>query len=413
MKRILIGVTFLIGFLPSRAICDDSFSVGGYMKSFFVTSDFPFENYETRVALKDRLRLEMFWKPTEWIAFESAYDFSVKYQHPTLLEEPQAFEFTGERAYRIEDFKRRLFPPDEDSSVQIGVFHNLDRAVLTLSSSFFDLNLGRQAIAWGSARVVNPTDVIVPFAYNELDTEERPGVDAIRARFPLGLMGEYDIGYIWGEKSKFNHSAYYHRCRLYAWGTDFSALMMVFKKNFIGGIDVTGSIGGAGIWLEGAYNFSRALDDNSQDGTDDYFRTSIGMDYVFSDGTYTFLEYHFNQAGTSEPGEYLYELSTPPYTDGAVFLMGRHYLAPGVTYQITPLIVFSGQALVNINDLSLLFTPQIEYNITQNMYISAGTFNGIGKEPEAAQQGLLPTGEPQSEFGSYPDIYYASFRYYF
>ncbi|MBN2105171.1 bifunctional alpha,alpha-trehalose-phosphate synthase (UDP-forming)/trehalose-phosphatase [bacterium] len=52
---------------------------------------------------------------------------------------------------------------------------------------------GRQDIVWGSARTVNPMDVIAPFSFGSLDTEDRRGVDAIRLRIPVGCMGEIDF----------------------------------------------------------------------------------------------------------------------------------------------------------------------------------------------------------------------------
>jgi hypothetical protein len=62
-------------------------------------------------------------------------------------------------------------------------------------------------------------------------------------------------------------------------------------------------------------------------------------------------------------------------------------------------------------DPSLFVTPQAEYNIASNIYIGAGSFIGIGKGPTAVQ-GELPF-VLRSEFGSYPNIYFGSFRYYF
>ena len=53
-----------------------------------------------------------------------------------------------------------------------------------------------QAIAWGSAFVINPTDVIAPYVYNALDQEERYGVDALRVRVPTGALSETDLGYV-------------------------------------------------------------------------------------------------------------------------------------------------------------------------------------------------------------------------
>ena len=78
-------------------------------------------------------------------------------------------------------------------------YQNLDRAFLTFSPPSGDIYIGRQAIAFGAADVVNPTDVLAPYGFDSLDTENRPGVDALRYRIPFGGMGELDFGVVCGD----------------------------------------------------------------------------------------------------------------------------------------------------------------------------------------------------------------------
>jgi len=87
------------------------------------------------------------------------------------------------------------------------VLQNLDRLYATVAAPHFDLYVGRQAIAWGSARAVNPTDIIAPFLYTEIDTEDRVGVDAARLRIPAGALGEIDAAYVGGEDLEWGQSA--------------------------------------------------------------------------------------------------------------------------------------------------------------------------------------------------------------
>ena len=98
------------------------------------------------------------------------------------------------------------------------------------------------------------------------------------------------------------------------------------------------------------------------------------------------------------------------YSEGSVYLLGKHYLSLGVGYKIHPLIPFNGFIMYNLSDNSIVFAPMIEYNISENIYISAGAYLGIGKAPVYTEQhdfGL------RSEFGSYPDMIFTSFRIYF
>jgi hypothetical protein len=227
-------------------------------------------------------------------------------------------------------------------------------------------------------------------------------------------MGEVDTGYIFGEDFTFDKSAFYVRGKFYAAKTDFSFLLLGFAENFMVGWDISRSIGGAGVWLEGAYVFVDALGDYGVGKAYNYLRATVGLDYSLSGKTYGFLEYHFSGAGTVRPQEYLVNLLKPGRLEGTVYLMGKHYFIPGASYQITPLIIFTGQALINLSDPSLFLAPHIEYNVSPNIYLFAGAFIGIGRSPE-----ILDPNSPAlsrrfcSEFGGYPDIYFSSFRVYF
>ena len=104
-------------------------------------------------------------------------------------------------------------------------------------------------------------------------------------------------------------------------------------------------------------------------------RLSAGADYNFVQGVYAFVEYHFNSAGQSDPDRYfnnLFYTKRTAYVEGAVYLLGRHYIIPGISWQLTPLATVFAEVLSNLNDGSLLIAPSLEYNISDNLYLSLG-----------------------------------------
>ena len=139
---------------------------------------------------------------------------------------------------------------------------------------------------------------------------------------------------------------------------------------------------------------------------------SVGLDYSFSGTIYGFTEYHFSQAGMKNPEDYFSNLIQPAYTDGAVYLMGRHYLALGMVYQIISLINLSIQPIVNMIDKSSSLSTQIEYNVAQDIYLSLGMWIGIGQQPSILSNNST-TQKLDSEFGGYPNICFSSLRIYF
>jgi hypothetical protein len=418
-KYLTLFLPFLLW--PILAFADEPFSINGYYKNFFVVFNPP--KYKTAAALPDqpsigavnnRLRIKLFYNFNTWLSLHAAHDFSPRIQDPLLFENQPVLISVDPFKYRAIDFDARLYPAQNKNVASFGIFHNLDRALVTVKTAPADMMIGRQAIAWGSARVLNPTDILAPFSFEELDTEERIGVDAVRARVPLSALAEFDAGYVFGKDFQFEQSAFFTRAKFYAMETDVALLLLGFREHLLAGIDIARSIGGAGFWLEAAYTFAEFLNDAATGKANDYFRGTIGLDYALSGKTYGFIEYHFSEAGAGAPENYLKNTAHPAFADGAVYLLGKHYLAPGLTHQITPLISFGGQALFNLADRSLFVSPTVEYNIAQNIYVSAGAFFGIGKRPEIALDGpLSPVLKFRSEFGGYPDIYFSSFRIYF
>ena len=207
----------------------------------------------SRVRLQGRISLGTFG------SFFLAYDFAPWIEDPLLSQSNLFQNSLTVNNYRAFDFDRRLYPESDDPERSFSILHNLDRVEFTIRIGRFDLFAGRQAIAWGSARTINPTDVIAPFGYTHLDIEDQVGVDGIRIRTPLGFMGEVDAGYLSGEDFKFNQSAFFVRVKQYVAHTDATVLIVGFRENVMLGIDLARSIGGAGTWFEGGFIFDDLL----------------------------------------------------------------------------------------------------------------------------------------------------------
>jgi len=411
----------LVGLLPAVAAAS-SYAINGYGKSYFVVYDPPRIDHAADHdadkligSVSNRVRINAVYHAGDRLSFAASYNIIPRIQDISLFKTQTDAGGTGFPVYRFDDFNARIYPGSDNDVGNVGVFHNLDRFFLTFNSGVADVYLGRQAIAWGSARTINPTDILAPYAFDELDTEDRIGVDAVRVRIPIGFMGEIDGGYVFGSDFAFEESAFFLRGKFYSARTDISPMIVGFRENLMLGIDLARSIGGAGVWLEGAYVFVDALDGRQYGSSEDYARATVGIDYALTGTVYGFAEYHFSQAGSGNPDEYNELFKTPPYRDGAVYLLGRHYFIPGASWQMTPLLIFSGTALINLEDPSVYFAPQVEYNIAENIYLSAGGYIGIGKRPynqigdDSSDHSLIY----RSEFGGYSDMYFTSFRVYF
>lgn len=413
MQKIFAYALVFILLLPNLSA--ESLQTGGYYKSFFTilnsTSLNESVTQQKSFMVSNQVRFNISYEITDLLSFNTSYNFSPRWQDGPFFKENHFNTGIDPTSYRLVDLNSQIYPYENDSIENFGIFQNLDRAFATISTEIMDIYIGRQTVAWGSGRVLNPTDILAPFTFNELDTEDRFGIDALRIRIPVGTMSEFDTGYVLGKHLNFNKSAFFFRSQSNFMETDASALMMIFRNNFLIGFDFARAIGGAGFWLESAYVFPHILRDEDLLSSK-YLRMSVGLDYSFSGTTYGFTEYHFSQAGMENPEDYFSNLIQPAYTDGTVYLMGRHYLALGMVYQIISLINLSIQPLVNMIDKSSSLSAQIEYNVAQDIYLSLGMWIGIGQQP-----GILSDNSTaqklDSEFGGYPDICFSSLRIYF
>jgi len=413
--RLPAAALALMSFLPAAA-ADLKFA--GYLKNYSVAFRLPGAETDAASPLllglsQFRLRLSLGYAPSPSISFQAAYDISPRVQDALFFQDSPFVLVPAAGNYRAADFRSLLVPAAGDPVRSFGLYHNLDRLSMTVKMTFGDLIVGRQPVAWGSGRVTNPTDIIAPFTFHELDKEERFGVDALRLRVPLGPLGELDTGYVFGRDFAFRQSALFVRGKVNVLRTDVSLLLLGFREDLLVGMDLARSLGGSGVWLEAAYVLPGALG-RRESGASNYARLTAGIDRSLGDRTYAFFEYHFNSAGASQPESYGTLFPRPAYTRGAVYLMGRHYLAAGMTYQVTPLLPASGLILWNASDNSWALSPQGEYNIAENIYLGGGLYLGIGRRPQTSFFGGSG-GVPilRSEFGSYPDFAFLSFRAYF
>lgn len=420
-QSIVIIMLLLIG--GGRSVSAAEVDINGYYKNYSLGFDAPgyiglpaADQEPWTGTVTNRVRLNLLYRANDRLSASISYNLVPRVQDHSLSEQSNAVDDVRFPSYRLVDFDSRLYPAPSEGPHSFGIFHNLDRAFVTITTTHADVYLGRQAIAWGSARAINPTDILAPFAFDELDTEDRRGIDAARLRVPLGMMGELDAGYVFGPDGAVDNSAAYLRTKAYIARADVSFLAAAFREHLLVGLDITRAVGGASVWLETAYVFVDLMWSFSHryHWEDDYFRASLGLDHALSPTVYGFIEYHFSEAGSNHARDYHTLTTRPAFTDGAVYLWGTHYVIPGITWEITPLISGSAQSLFNITDQSVLVTPQIEYNIAEDMYLAAGAYIGLGSSP-----GIIKTYDGddtviyQSEFGAYSDMYFASFRVYF
>ena len=373
-------------------------NISGYLKSYVVAQDAIANNFFATNTIyqaqnSGRLMLETF---TDNTVFQLHYELSPLSVSRAIGGDLQSYNIVGDN-YRVSDIETSL---TNDLSSKTQFYQNLDRLNVQWRLGAGNLTIGRQAIAFGGARFINPTDVFLPFDIRTFNTEYRTGVDAVRFQKPWGDLGEVDVGVVLGAGGKRDRSAAFLQVSNNIGGKDYALAYIEYARQSLVSLSLQTEIGVMGFWFEGAF----------VEGDVDYFRGSTGLDYAFSGNTFGMIEYHYNGAGIDNTDRYLSLYDTLPYQRGGVFLLGENYLLPSFSFQVTPLLTLAIQAIVNLDDASGYTSLSAEYNVAENFYIDFADYIFVGDDLTV---GASQTPVLGSEYGANPNMLYSSIRWYF
>ena len=287
---------------------------------------------------------------------------------------------------------------------RLRVWHDVDRLALSLYTDAVDLTIGRQAITWGTAAIFPVADLWARFSPFEQETDEKPGVDAVRALFyPLdGLEMDAVVAHRGSAEdlSAGIRGAYsLDRLDLWAGGGKFwrEAIAMA----------------GATLLLDQArIRLEAALPWNLDDGELQDPRATLGADWL--SGTLSITgEYHFNGIGRPDPTGYDEVAVDRRFLRGETYYLGRHYLGGLVSWSpdVENRLTLALNGLANLEDGSTAFSPLASYDLGQATRLSVGGLVSTGDSPQL--QLLPPALNLRSEFGAYGDMVFTMVSVYF
>ncbi len=286
---------------------------------------------------------------------------------------------------------------DED---HLRVWHDLDRLAVTIYSDVVDLTIGRQAVTWGISNLFPIGDLWAQFSPFELDTEEKPGLDAIRALMYPAEGVELDA--VIADRGSSRDLSAGIRATIATPVADVYVGAGKFWRELMG---LAGVAFVVDKWqLRGEIGVPWEIDDEEVRR----IRTTIGADWVSSSVVFSF-EYHHNGLGSNQSEQYATQLATAEYARGETYYLGRHMFGALASYRPSDRLTLSGSSLVNIGDPSIALTPAATYDFGQNTRVSIGGLFSLG----AAPQFLGPVPQLESEFGTYGDFAYTQVSVYF
>ncbi|ABA89615.1 hypothetical protein Pcar_2376 [Syntrophotalea carbinolica DSM 2380] len=268
---------------------------------------------------------------------------------------------------------------------------HIDRLCLSGQASHLEWSLGRQAIGFGRILLASPLDVIAPFAPDALDTEIRPGVDALKLRYYIGQTGELGAYAVMGE-----HADDCSGLATLSWNTrglDILAITGLLRNRPMVGVGLAGDIGGIGIKMETAAYSGKKVSQPEGDLHRFFAIAALECWYRFGNGLVFTGQYLYNGAGADKPSQYPQALNSAPIREGLSFLLGQHYLLLAPSYELHPLVTLSGLGIVNLQDGSWLLRPALNISLSDNLDLMLFWGFTLGRSAKNLRF-------PRSEFGA-------------
>jgi len=300
----------------------------------------------------------------------------------------------------------------------------VDRLALTLEVDRVVLALGRFTVNWSVAEILAPNDFFAPFTPVAINTEWKPGVDAIRLAVTTGALSSVEVAGVLGNGTDsvpaWGRSAVLVRIATVLWGFEWALLGGKVAERWIAGCSFQGEAGPIGLRGEAHAGFPDAsgdgrLDDVDRDGAwrdDIHGRLSAGVDLNLPWQNLSLAtEYMFLSDGVGRASGYLGRLARL-FPDDQPFL-GRHYVALSAGVDIIPILRLDTLGLFNATDFSGLAAVILSYSIADEADAVLGVLLPWGDEP------LYQSGPPvygpsiESEFGLLPLMFFAETRFYF
>lgn len=320
---------------------------------------------------------------------------------------------------------------EPDTGDALVLRHRVDRLLLSLDVPHLRVALGRQPVSFGTGRIFTPLDLVNPFHPATIDTEYKPGVDALRIDATFGISTQLGVVAAWaGEPLLGDDADPAELADLVFAGTGQATVGVTDLLGFAGlvraepvfGLGTASSIGPVGVHAEAALTLP--------EGEDPFVRAVAGADGRPTTTTTLSGEVYLQSFGATDPEDYLAAAESERFARGEIWQMGQLYAALAVAQEITPLVWANASVVANLRDPSALVALGGSWSVADDADVVFGGYLGVGEAPERVELdiGLDPvSGSPtvlgptdaelaasvRSEFGLYPAMGYLQLRAYF
>jgi hypothetical protein len=303
---------------------------------------------------------------------------------------------------------------DEDTMAIIGA---VDWVYAAWTHGPVTVTLGRQPVTFGRAKLWSPTDLVSTFALTEVDTEYKPGADALRVDWSAGQRLAFTLVAAPGELDddgdagvSVQGSTVLARGR-WGWdGGEIGALLGAVRGDAVLGGDAVLDMGSFELYGEATATVitGKSVAAPATESGDVVARAVLGATFRPSATLTLGPELLYNGFGASSSQDYLATVQSDRVSIGEQLFLGTHYLGLIASWQAHPLLQVGGAALGNLRDPSGLVSVAVQASLSDNTAAVFGGYVGLGERPELDPAG--PQLSIRDEFGLYPGFLFAELK---
>jgi len=407
---------FASGFCHPAPAAEANYQFDGHTKARVIVQQFPDNSVFNSLTgsraldLESELRLNFQADRGPWSA-NAAWQLLPLYgdriEYSRLLPPDLQLVFN-----RLPNDERRLFQLTDviQDAGKFALVQRIDRLWFGYSSEKSVLRIGRQAISWGNGLFFSPMDIVNPFDPAAIDTEYKAGDDMLYGQHlranghdtQAAIVVRRNIQNGEVEADEGTAAVKYHGISESA---EYDFLLAQSFGEFVVGIGGNRSIGGA-VWRG-----DLVLSDSAA-GAKPQFVTNFSHSWVWRGRNMSgVVEYFFNGFGQSAGRYSPDELATNPellkrLARGEIFTLGRHYLAGGVSVEMTPLWLLTPNLFVNLQDPSAFLQLVTQNNLSDNATFLGALSIPLG--PDGSEYGGIEAGTNgqyvSTDFGIFAQI---------
>jgi hypothetical protein len=236
----------------------------------------------------------------------------------------------------------------------------IDRLWVEWEGQKWEARVGRQRINWGINLLWNPHDLFNQFNFFDFDYEERPGSDAVLAKYLINAQQSLEVGVALQNGGDSLVAAALHKFR---WRTaDVQSLAGWFLSQPVLGTGWAANVGKVGWKMEmtGFLPFQ---------GADGAFNLATGVDFLTKRGWFLQSYYLYNQRGALEANPLNFLLVGATAFSARNLYIYRHNLFFSAGREVLPLLRADLATIVS-NDLEgWALVPSVGYSVLQDLEV--------------------------------------------